>query len=180
MRRIGILWLMGILLSGMTLAQEKVTVYGYIEDKATGERLPGATLYEDSTRLGVVANTYGFFSITLPTGRHSLLVSHVGYVSQKVDLCILKDTMLIVRLISGYQLQEVNVRAAGARKLSPDLGTYTLSTSQVRNIATVLGEADVLAFFAWSKWWAGRNGWFQCAGRKSGSGTIPVGWFASV
>ena len=143
MRRIGILWLMGILFAEIALAQEKVTVYGYIEDKATGERLPGATLYEDSTRLGVVTNAYGFFSITLPPGQHSLLVSYVGFVSQQVNLHILKDTMLIVKLVSGYQLQEVNVRAAGARKLSPDLGTYTLSTSQVRNIATVLGEADV-------------------------------------
>ena len=148
MRRIGILWLMGILFAEIALAQEKVTVYGYIEDKATGERLPGATLYEDSTRLGVVTNAYGFFSITLPPGQHSLLVSYVGFVSQQVNLHILKDTMLIVKLVSGYQLQEVNVRAAGARKLSPDLGTYTLSTSQVRNIATVLGEADVKRMYS--------------------------------
>ena len=47
---------------------EKSTLSGYVRDAATGETLPGAAVVIKGTTTGAVANTYGFYSLTLPKG----------------------------------------------------------------------------------------------------------------
>ena len=73
------LWLAGMMVAVATFGQGKHTVYGYVEDAASGERLPGATIHERDSRQGVAANGYGFFALVLPEGRHVLRANHVGY-----------------------------------------------------------------------------------------------------
>ncbi|MEM9673718.1 MAG: carboxypeptidase-like regulatory domain-containing protein [Cyclobacteriaceae bacterium] len=62
-----------------SLAQEKVTLSGYIKDDNSGEELIGATIYVDQLQNGVVTNIYGFYSLTLPQRRYNISYSYVGY-----------------------------------------------------------------------------------------------------
>lgn len=58
----------------------RVTLSGYITDKATGERLPGASIYLPDSHTGIVTNNYGFYSITLtPADTTDVEISYVGY-----------------------------------------------------------------------------------------------------
>ena len=57
----------------------RVTISGTIEDADSRELLLGATIYDQATGSGTVTNTYGFFSLTLPSGPAELTVSYIGY-----------------------------------------------------------------------------------------------------
>ena len=54
-------------------------VSGYVTDRSSRERLPYAgirLMYKDRN---AGANSYGFFSLSLPAGHHTLIFSYVGY-----------------------------------------------------------------------------------------------------
>lgn len=55
------------------------TVKGRIVDSLTGESLIGATLFIPENNKSIISNKYGFYSLTLPQGEYSCLVSYVGY-----------------------------------------------------------------------------------------------------
>ena len=44
---------------------QTTTVSGYVVEKGSGERLIGATVYETTSKKGVVTNGFGFYSLTL-------------------------------------------------------------------------------------------------------------------
>jgi len=55
------------------------TINGVIKDRETGETLPGVNIYETTTHKGTTTNSYGFFSLTLPEGNYSFILSYLGY-----------------------------------------------------------------------------------------------------
>ena len=62
----------------MSSWSQKSTLSGYMKDSQTGEALIGARVYIDSLKIGAVANIYGFYSLTVPNGKHTILFSYVG------------------------------------------------------------------------------------------------------
>ena len=63
------------------------TFSGYVcED--SGETLINVTILDLNTLKGTLSNAHGFFSITLPEGKHKLRFSYIGYqdVVKEVDL----------------------------------------------------------------------------------------------
>lgn len=58
-----------------------VTINGFVRDSLSGEALIGATVHAEGTRYGTSANSYGFYSLTLPVGSYRLVYSFVGYLS---------------------------------------------------------------------------------------------------
>jgi hypothetical protein len=64
------------------------TLSGYLKDKATGEVLIGANVYNQQTLAGTTTNAYGFFSLTLRGGLHRIVFSFLGYRNEirEIDL----------------------------------------------------------------------------------------------
>jgi hypothetical protein len=53
-----------------SVAQSKYTVSGIVKDDKTGEELIGASVYlKDTTGIGTVTNSYGFFSLSIPISK---------------------------------------------------------------------------------------------------------------
>ena len=70
-------------------AQSTAVLSGSIKDKQTGESLIKAVVrIEELPNAGIISNEYGFYSITLPSGNYSVVVSQVGYETlvQKIKL----------------------------------------------------------------------------------------------
>ncbi len=67
------------LLLTMTAAAPQVTISGYVIDANSGERMIGATVYEEESFAGTVTYSYGFFSLTPATGRNRIVLSYLGY-----------------------------------------------------------------------------------------------------
>src|ERR1700730_11094793 len=74
--------LLAFLFPLVLFAQSKhnFSVSGTIKDIKTGETLTGATIgFLEHSGLGVVTNAYGFYSITIPEGKYSMIISFSGY-----------------------------------------------------------------------------------------------------
>ncbi|MBN8588346.1 MAG: TonB-dependent receptor [Rhodothermia bacterium] len=124
---------------------QRYTISGYIQDLASGERLPGATLIIRDTKLGTVSNKYGFFSITLPPQHLNLMVSYLGYATQSIPIELTKDTHLIIKLKENITTStDVEINATPNILETTQMGVLDLSIEQIKKIPLLLGETDVL------------------------------------
>jgi hypothetical protein len=78
-----------------------------------GELLPGATVAVPALNTGMAADEQGRFSLSLPAGRHQVVVGFVGFVSQTLDVNLSRrdQTLSIVLAESNNELGEVVVEA---------------------------------------------------------------------
>ena len=61
-----------------------ITIYGRLTDLETGEYIIGATVQSLQISGGSMTNGYGHFSLRLSNQNHTLVLSHVGYLSKKI------------------------------------------------------------------------------------------------
>lgn len=120
-----------LFLVNITYAQTK-TVSG----KVTGEEgvpLPGATIAVQGTSAGTSSDAQGNFTITLPAGSNTLLISYIGYDQQKI---VVKDqTFIAVGLQTDKtKLTEVVVVGYGTQKRKDLTGSVaSVNGAQIKN-----------------------------------------------
>src|SRR5687767_6137602 len=66
----------------------KVTLSGTIVNEFSNETLIGATIVIPEANISLLTNTYGFYSITLPQGDYTIIISYMGFddVEEKISL----------------------------------------------------------------------------------------------
>ena len=70
------------------------TISGYVQDKETGHRLPGASIVIEGTNFGAMAGKHGFYIIyNVPVGTYTLKASVIGYVPMKVTNVTVKTDL---------------------------------------------------------------------------------------
>jgi hypothetical protein len=123
----------------------KYTIHGYIEDSLSGEKLISAAIYSITNGVGTVSNTYGFYSLTLPSGQVSIRISYVGYQTRIIDFNLNKDTTLNLGLKEGATLQEVviigNQESIQSRT---QMSQISVPIEQIKKVPALMGEVDVL------------------------------------
>ncbi|APA62878.1 TonB-dependent receptor [Maribacter sp. 1_2014MBL_MicDiv] len=127
--------------------QQKYTLSGTISEVCSNETLIGVTVAIPELKTGVTTNEYGFYSITLPQGTYTVLISYLGFedITQQITLTEnrRKDFLLSEE---AEQLEEVvvteNVEKMDIRK--PQMSVNTLSVGTIKKIPVILGEADVI------------------------------------
>lgn len=137
--------------STILLAQKPVTTYtlsGYVKEKASGESLIGANIYnKDKPIQGTLSNAYGFYSLTLEAGQYSIVYSYLGFEDQVVNVDLTQNRVVNIELSEGgVELEEVVVKSEKEDKniQSTDMGTVKLSTERIKSIPAFMGEVDVL------------------------------------
>jgi len=50
---------------------QNITISGYLEDAASGEKLIAANVYDSNSAKGTISNNFGFYSLTIPVGKVS-------------------------------------------------------------------------------------------------------------
>ncbi len=125
---------------------QKYTISGYIQDAKTGEKLIGAGLYDKAHQAGTVANTYGFYSISLPKDSITLLISYIGYNVEVRKFYLDKDIQLNIEMQSSTELQEVEIVADKVEHIeqSTQMSAISIPISQIKSIPALMGEVDVL------------------------------------
>ncbi len=125
-------------------AQNNYTLSGQIVDARSGETLPGANLYVDELKTGTSANAYGFFSMLLPEGEHTVVFSYVGYSSLRKVVNVQRNERIEVRLEGSVELEAVEVVAQS--RLSDDilLGRMDLPLLHVKGLPALGGEKDII------------------------------------
>lgn len=127
---------------------QKFTISGTIKDAGSGEQLIGATVkVETNKSLGTVTNEYGFYSLTLPQGSYTLVISSLGYAEQTVTATLDKNTKLDIGLkAAGKELTEVTVtsKAKNANVTSAQMGVERINIKEISAIPVIFGEKDIL------------------------------------
>ncbi len=92
-----------MLLPAVLFAGASGTISGYVIDKETGKKLPGASLVVEGTNFGAMADKYGFFVIyNVPVGVHTIRASMIGYVPMKIKDVEVKTDL---NTVADFELQ---------------------------------------------------------------------------
>ncbi len=137
-----------ILFSPVLLAaQARHTISGYVKDAGSGETVIAATIAVKGNTRGISSNQYGFYSITLPDGKYTIISTHIGYQPHAINIELTKDTILNISLLAGAALSEEVVVTAirrGNNIKDAQLGRVTLPIEQIKSVPAFLGEVDLL------------------------------------
>jgi len=142
-----ILYILIILLSNQLVAQKnRHTISGYIQDRTSGEKMIGASVYDAISGMGTTSNEYGFFSLTLQNGDVSFVVSFVGYTDYTENINLREDYEIVVELNPSLELEEVIVTTNRPQDVvkSSQMSTIEISPRQIKAMPSFLGESDVL------------------------------------
>jgi len=120
---------------------------GNIRDSGNGEDLIGASIVESNSHRGTVTNAYGYYTLSLAKGKHTLTVSYMGYRSKELAIDLSSDIRMNINLeIETKELSEVVVSAEGrnANVVKPEMSVEKLSSKIIKAAPALLGEVDVL------------------------------------
>jgi len=124
---------------------QRYTVSGYIEDASSGERLISATVWDAVSKSGAVANVYGFYSLTLPSGPVSLQYSFVGFQAEIIEFDLKSDTMIKMPLKPSMQLKEVVITAKRETQTQhTQMSVIEIPVHTIKSLPVFLGERDLL------------------------------------
>lgn len=137
-----------LLLSGFAaVAQQKITINGYVKDSLSGETLIGASITVKEEARGVTTNQYGFFSLTLPRGSYQLLAGFIGYEPKLVNVSFDENgTVNILLMPASSSLSNVTVtgRKRESNVKSAQMGKIDVSLNTLKSLPPFMGEVDIL------------------------------------
>jgi hypothetical protein len=142
----GLLLLMALLIQALDVSG-KVVISGYVRDAATGEELIGANVAVLETGSGTIANTYGFYSVSLSPGFYTIVCSYVGYETKRLPVRLGEDLELNFELVeSSLELEEVTIsaEAQNANITRIETGSTQLPIQSIRKLPALMGEVDVI------------------------------------
>ena len=122
------------------------TLAGYVRDIKTGEGIIGASVYLDTPSIGVNTDQFGYYSLALPKGRHTLTVSSAGMKDARRQVLMRADGKLDVELqeyISSLKTVVVSAERRSNTK-SLQMGVSAVNIKVIKQVPVVFGEADVL------------------------------------
>ncbi len=124
-----------------------VTISGFIRDAKTGETLTGAIVYpKEMPTIGITSNSYGYFSLTLPVGKYSLIVQFLGYKTKIISLNLKENTKISFDMEEeSIALKEITI--TGEKNNNNVVQSELISkidVKEIQNIPVILGEKDIL------------------------------------
>lgn len=146
-RKIALIQLPLLCVTTLLLAQVKFTVNGTVKQRSSGESLIGASItVVEKPSVGVITNEYGFYSLSLPQGNYTLLVSYIGYNQELIPIALNSDLKLNIGLVDEVVLQEVVISSKrnDENLTTPAMGTEVLDMKTAAKIPVVFGEKDLV------------------------------------
>jgi hypothetical protein len=122
------------------------TMAGYVKNIKTGEPIIGASMYVIDTKSGTATDQYGFYSLTLPKGQHTINIRAIGSKDTRRQIILNSDGKLNIELQEQVQtLKEVKISADKiANVKGVQMGAVRLDIKSIKEIPSVFGETDIL------------------------------------
>jgi hypothetical protein len=121
-------------------------ISGYIRNATNGEPVTNASIYTSNPVINAITDRYGYYSIALPKGHRILNVQGLGMRDSRYQLILYSDGKLDIDMREQVTtLRAVIVSAekvANVRRVQ--LGVEHLDIKTIKQVPTVMGEADVL------------------------------------
>ena len=128
-------------------SQEKFTLSGTISDQKNNETLIGVTVVIAELKTGTTTNEYGFYSISLPKGTYTLVISYIGFETITSTIILDKNIRNNVSLKESIQL--LNEVVLTDRKIrteirKPEMSVNKLTIQEIKQMPVLLGEVDII------------------------------------
>ena len=131
----------------ITDLDKKPIVSGSVKDAKTGEQLLGATVYIRELKSGVATNMYGFYSLSIPAGKYTLVYSYIGYENFVKEIQLKENITLNVELQpKQQQLKEVVIseKRNNENITRNEMSVARMDAKTIRKIPAFMGEVDVI------------------------------------
>jgi hypothetical protein len=129
----------------ISVVGQKASISGHVKMASSGETLPSATIFETQGAKGVLANSAGFFSLTLNPGLVHIRVSYMGYETMEASFELKCDTLIDFVLTEKSILSdEINVYATQPIHEQTLMGRTLVSAAQIKAVPTFTGQPDLL------------------------------------
>jgi hypothetical protein len=123
-------------------------IVGRLVDANTGEPIIGATVFWPEIQNGTVSDSRGLWETNIPPGnQYELQIQYIGYGSFSRQFQIIGDGFLDIKLLPvATDLATVIVLAEAQddNVSSTQAGLSTFSVRSIKDLPTLLGEADVV------------------------------------
>lgn len=129
-----------------TLNSVDYGISGYLSSGVTGEALIGAKVYVPELKIGAISNNYGFYSLQLPEGKHTIEFRFTGLETVYREINLTKNTQFDVEIGSKMQqIEEVQVNAKKGQNVeSTKMGQIELEVEKIKTLPAFMGEVDVI------------------------------------
>lgn len=126
---------------------QNATLSGYVVDAESGEPIIGAAIIDQGSTLGTVTGNSGNYSISLPAGSRTFVVSALGFAEYVLEVDLSVNQVRNIRLQPSYDnISEAVVVASrsvsGVR--SSQMSAIEVPLSQIKAIPAIGGEVDVI------------------------------------
>lgn len=147
--RIVLLFLMLFTTLTYAMGQQKVLLKGQITDKENDAPLIGATVISmEFPNMGTTTDTLGAFSLSLPTGKHTIVCTYIGYkkIEKTVNLNKAVTALSLSMSTDAQRLNEVTVtsRSATSHIREVQIGVEKLEMEQLAMTPALFGEKDIM------------------------------------
>ena len=129
-----------------TIRAGNTNLSGYIRNEKNGEPVSNATIYLEGGSSSIATDQYGYYSITLPAGRHTLNIFAPGLKDARFNIVMYSDGKLDLSMKDQVNtLKEVIVSTQKVSNIKRvQMGVERLNIDVIKRVPTVFGEADVL------------------------------------
>jgi hypothetical protein len=126
------------------------TIKGFVYDKKTGEPLIYTNVIVVNAKTGVQTDVNGYFSIALPAGSYTLLVTGLGLDSTEVTVNLLPNSIVTKKILLNQRevgLKEVNVSGRKTDKITRiNTGVTNISPRELKLLPSAGGEPDLAQY----------------------------------
>lgn len=123
-----------------------VVLSGKVRDQQTGTPIASATVAIPALKIGTYTDGEGYFSLTVPVGKHEMSIRSVGMseVIQPIDLR--GDGVVAVDMQEAIrELDEVVIEAEARSNIDgAQMGVSTVSIQSMKQMPALLGEVDII------------------------------------
>ncbi|MDG1741339.1 MAG: TonB-dependent receptor [Crocinitomicaceae bacterium] len=122
------------------------TLSGYVTDAKSGESIFGAKVFIPSIKKGALTNNYGFYSLTVPSGKYVVEFRLSGVQTKKKEITLNSDVRYDMELGESIQdIDEIKVVAnADQNTNSTQLGSHELDIDEIKTLPAFMGEVDII------------------------------------
>ncbi len=125
-----------VVFTGTVLSSERIrVVHGRVVDGSTGEGLPFADVFVQTTGYRINTNADGEFTVSLPESGAKLVVSFIGYKRSSIDAGKYDSRLIVALTPTVVPLSGLIVTAV--RKSNPIQNSLELGNAQIREFSGV-------------------------------------------
>lgn len=136
-----------LIIPKLTIAQNTLTLTGHIRDFETHKPISNVSVYISTQNIGTTTDLSGHFKLKI--GQNTtpkILISHLSYTPQTIDIKINRDTTIYVELQNKkVELGEVAILFDSKKPtLMSEIGREDIKQKEILSLPTLLGSQDIL------------------------------------